>query len=128
MRLLLDTHAFIWWDIEPSPLSPRAFELCQNPDNQLVLSVVSVWEMEIKIQLGKLGFERPLDEMVAEQRRLNGVEILPVTLEHVFEIEKLPLIHRDPFDRLLIAQARVEIVPFISRDKEFSAYPVTVEW
>jgi PIN domain nuclease of toxin-antitoxin system len=128
MRLLLDTHTFVWWDIEPARLSPHALALCQDPHNQLVLSVVSVWEMEIKIQLGKLHFVEPLADMIAEQQQTNNLEILPVTLAHVLAIETLPLIHKDPFDRLLIAQAQVEAMPFISRDSQLAAYPIVVEW
>lgn len=128
MRVLLDTHAFIWWDIEPTRLSPHALALCQNPNNQLVLSVVSVWEMEIKMQLGKLDFVKPLEDMIAEQQRTNNIEILPVRLAHALAIKTLPLIHKDPFDRLLIAQAKVEAIPIVSRDAKFSAYPIVVEW
>ena len=128
MRLLLDTHTFLWWDLEPARLSPRALALCQDPGNQLVLSVTSVWEMEIKAQLGKLRLDKPLAEMIREQQRTNGIEILPILLAHAFAVETLPLIHKDPFDRLLIAQAKVEAIPIISRDENFAAYPVTVAW
>ena len=121
-------HAFIWWDVEHVRLSPRALALCQDPNNQLVLSVASVWEMEVKIQLGKLRFEKPLAEMISEQQRANNIEILPVTLPHALALETLPPIHKDPFDRLLIAQAKVEGIPFISRDAEFAAYPIVLEW
>lgn len=128
MRLLLDTHTFIWWDIEPARLSPRALMLCQDPQNQLILSVASVWEMEIKTQLGKLHFDKPLADMIADQQRANKLEILPIMLAHALVIGALPLVHRDPFDRLLIAQAKVESIPIISRDENFTAYPVSVEW
>ena len=128
MRVLLDTHTFIWWDIEPSRLSPRALALCQDAHTQLVLSGASVWEMEIKIQLGKLRFAKPLADMIAEQQRTNSIELLSITLAHALAIETLPLLHKDPFDRLLIAQAKVEVMPFISRDPEFAAYPIVVEW
>jgi PIN domain nuclease of toxin-antitoxin system len=128
MRLLLDTHTFIWWDIEPARLSLRALALCQDSNNQLVLSVASVWEMEVKIQLGKLRFEKPLMDMISEQQRTNHIEILAVTLPHALALETLPMAHRDPFDRLLIAQAKVEGISFISRDAEFAAYPIVVEW
>ena len=128
MRLLLDTHTFIWWDIAPTKLSPRALALCQDPKNQLLLSVVSVWEMEIKLQLGKLQFTKPLADMIADQQRANGIEILSMVLPHALAIATLPLHHRDPFDRLLIAQAKVEDMPFISSDPAFVAYPILVEW
>ena len=84
--------------------------------------------MEVKIQLGKLRFEKPLAEMISEQQRANNIEILPVTLPHALALETLPPIHKDPFDRLLIAQAKVEGIPFISRDAEFAAYPIVLEW
>ncbi|MEZ4860448.1 MAG: type II toxin-antitoxin system VapC family toxin [Caldilineaceae bacterium] len=128
MKLLLDTHTFIWWDTEPQKLSTRALMLCRDPQNQLVLSVISVWEMVIKIQLGKLRFAKPLPEMIAEQQRANRLTLLSVTLDHVLAVETLPLIHKDPFDRLLIAQARVEAAPIISRDEILSNYPVVIEW
>lgn len=128
MRLLLDTHTFIWWDIEPANLSPKALALCRDSNNQIVLSVASVWEMQIKIQLGKLGFTKPLADMISEQQRRNNLEILPVNLAHALALETLPLLHRDPFDRLLIAQAKTEGIPLVSRDHEFSDYPIVVEW
>lgn len=125
MRLLLDTHTFVWWDIEPTRLSSRVLALCQDMNNQLVLSVASVWEMEIKIQLGKLHFAKPLSDMIADQQYTNSIEILPVNLAHVLAIKSLPLVHKD---RLLIAQAKVEAIPLISRDPVFTAYPIVVEW
>lgn len=128
MKLLLDTHTFIWWDIEPARLSPRALALCQDANNQLVLSVVSVWEINIKMQLGKLRFAKPLAEMLSEQQQTNHIEILPVLLAHVLALETLPLLHKDPFDRLLICQAQVEDMAFVSRDTEFLAYSIVVEW
>ena len=128
MKLLLDTHTFIWWDIEPARLSARALALCQDPNNQLVLSVVSVWEINIKMQLGKLRFAKPLAEMLSEQQQTNHIEILPVQLPHVLALETLPLLHKDPFDRLLICQAQVEDIALVSRDTEFSAYSIVVEW
>ena len=109
MRLLLDTHTFVWWDIEPARLSPRALALCQDPDNQLVLSVASVWEMQIKIQLGKLHLENSLADMIAEQQRTNNIEILPVNLAHALALATLPNAHKDPFDRLLISLSLIHI-------------------
>ncbi len=80
MKLLLDTHAFMWWDSDPTRLSPHALILCQDRQNVLLLSVVSLWEMQIKRQLGKLRLTLPLKEIVESQRQTNGLEILPVTL------------------------------------------------
>jgi PIN domain nuclease of toxin-antitoxin system len=84
--------------------------------------------MEIKIQLGKLHFATPLADMIAEQQHTNGLEILSITLDHALAIATLPLVHKDPFDRLLVAQAKVEEMTFISRDKLLTAYPIAVEW
>ena len=128
MKLLLDTHVFIWWDSEPARLSPRALALCQDPQNTLLLSVVSLWEMQIKLQLGKLKLALPLKEIVEGQRRTNNVEILPVTLEHVLGLENLPPYHKDPFDRLLVAQAIVEEAVLVSADPNIAKYPVQIVW
>lgn len=119
MKLLLDTHAFIWWDGEPSRFSPRALAELQNPSCDVLLSVVSIWEILIKTQLGKMTLRLPLSEIISQQMD-NGVEILPVTLEHTFGLETLPPVHKDPFDRLLIAQARVEDAPLLSVDRIFN--------
>jgi PIN domain nuclease of toxin-antitoxin system len=127
MRLLLDTHAFIWWDGEPSRLSPRVAALCKDPANTLVFSVASAWEMQIKIQLGKLSLRLPLQDIVREQQA-DGIDILPITLAHAYELQHLPRHHGDPFDRLLIAQARVEGLTLISHDHVFSSYAVPVMW
>jgi PIN domain nuclease of toxin-antitoxin system len=128
MRLLLDTHAFIWWDSEPTKLSPEALELSQNQDNVLVLSVASIWEIQIKLQLGKLKLKLPLRELIANQRQTNKIEILPVTLEHVLALEHLPDYHKDPFDRLLISQANVEDIVLLSSDPLIAKYDVNLRW
>lgn len=128
MKLLLDTHTFIWWDSEPAKLSSQALALCQDRQNILLLSVVSVWEMQIKLQLGKLKLNLSLHEIVESQRQTNGIEIMPITLEHVLALENLPDYHRDPFDRLLVAQAIVEEAILISADPNITRYPVQVVW
>jgi PIN domain nuclease of toxin-antitoxin system len=127
MKLLLDTHTFLWWDSEPEKLSRRALELCQNPENTLILSVASIWEMQIKIQLGKLRLDVPLAELIREQQE-NGIEVLPVESSHVFAVETLPNLHKDPFDRLLVAQAIAEEAILVSADPLVAQYPVRVEW
>ena len=126
MRLLLDTHIFLWWAGEPGRLSARVRALCEDTSNELVLSVVSVWEMQIKLQLGKLRLGLPLQDLIATQQRTNGLVILPIELAHVLALQGLPGHHNDPFDRLLIAQANVEGVTLLSADSVFSRYPVTV--
>jgi PIN domain nuclease of toxin-antitoxin system len=128
MKLLLDTHTFLWWDSDPSRLSSKALALCQDRANTVLLSVVSVWEMQIKSQLGKLKLSVPLAEVVEIQRQINNVEVISITLAHVLALENLPTPHKDPFDRLLIAQANVEGAVLVSDDSIFEEYPVKVIW
>jgi PIN domain nuclease of toxin-antitoxin system len=128
MKLLLDTHTFIWWSSEPEKLSLDVLAHLDDEDNELILSVVSVWEIQIKSQLGKLKLNVALGELVESQRQANGVQVLPVELEHVLALDALPALHKDPFDRLLIAQGQIEDAHIVSRDKIFTGYPVKVLW
>lgn len=128
MKLLLDTHTFIWWVSESEKLPKLVQTSFRAPDNSLILSVVSAWEMQIKLQLGKLQFNTPLKTLIGNQQRTNNLQILPVRLAHVWALDSLPLHHRDPFDRLLIAQANVEDAFLVSRDEAFSDYPVKLLW
>lgn len=128
MKLLLDTHAFIWWTSDPSRLSKRALAFCEDPENQLVLSVVSLWEMQIKAQMGKLVLRGSLSEIIEAQQQRNQVEIIPITLDHVLALDSLPPLHGDPFDRLLIAQARIEGASVLTKDEMIPRYSVDVVW
>ncbi len=126
MRLLLDTHIFIWWTSAPQRLSSHALALCADSTNQLLLSVASIWEMQIKLQLGKLKLTLPLQQLVVDQQQRNGMVVLPIESAHVFALQRLPTHHNDPFDRLLIARALVEDLKLLSVDNVFTAYPVAV--
>ncbi len=132
MKLLLDTEIFVWWAEEPEKLSKRALALCQDPDNSLILSVASIWEIQIKHQRGKAFFivHTPLRELVERQQQENDVSVLAVTVDHVLDLERLPFYseHKDPFDRLLIAQARVEGATLVTVDNKIHAhgYPVSL--
>jgi len=128
MKFLLDTHAFIWWDSDPTKLPPSILALCQDSANTLFVSVASVWEMQIKIQLGKLKLTVPLAEIIERQQHTNQIEILPVNLSHVLALDSLPSHHKDPFDRLLIAQAQVEGAALLSGDAIMAQYPIVVQW
>ncbi len=128
MKLLLDTHTLFWWDQYPDRLSPRVRTLISTPDNALLMSVASLWEMQLKQQLGKLELGIPLSELVQLQQARNNAIVVPVLSAHVFELDLLPLHHRDPFDRILIAQARVEDAVLVSRDTIFSLYDVNLVW
>lgn len=127
MKLLLDTHTFIWWDSDPSQLSTAALAALRDPANEAWLSVASVWEMVIKAYLGKLVLRLPLADIVAHQQA-NGLQILSVTLAHALAVEGLPAVHKDPFDRLLIAQTNVEGAELVTADQIVRQYPVRVLW
>ena len=124
MRLLLDTQIFIWWADIPEKLSKPVLSALEDDSNDLLLSVASVWEMQIKIRLGKLKVSLPLAELVHSQQAANDIHILPVALPHVLALETLPFHHKDPFDRLLIAQSIEEDATLVSVDPQFSSYPV----
>lgn len=128
MKLLLDTHAFIWWASAPERLSDEALAACQGRNNSLILSVASVWEMQIKLQLGKLKLKSSLNSLIETQQRANDLQILPVELRHVLALSDLPPHHKDPFDRLLIAQALAEDALLVSADAMFSRYSVKLFW
>ena len=128
MKLLLDTHTFLWLVTEAEPVPPRALGAYHDRRNEVLLSVVSAWEIQIKLQIGKLKLEDPLDVVIATEQQRHNVRILPVALQHVFELGKLPLHHRDPFDRLIVAQAIAEQAKLVTADPELSKYPVEILW
>lgn len=128
MNLLLDTQVLLWLDSDQAKLSAAAKNACSDVNNTLWLSAASAWEMQIKITLGKLRLRRSLAETIASHQTTNGLQILPVQLAHALALENLPLHHKDPFDRLLIAQANHESWEIVTADPEFKAYQVRVIW
>ena len=128
MKLLLDTHAFIWWDENPDKLGAASRQACSDLNNDLVLSTASVWEIQLKRMIGKLTLSKPLRQLIEEQARQNGMEISPVQVEHILRLESLAFHHRDPFDRILIAQAQVEGWTIVTHDGAFKQYGVPVLW
>lgn len=128
MKLLLDTHALLWWHEDDGRLSAPAREAIQDVAHAVAISVVSVWEIQIKLQLGKLTLRDSLPRLLEQQLAVNRLSLLPITLPHILALEQLPLHHRDPFDRLLLAQARVEGYTLVSRDAALAAYPVPLLW
>lgn len=126
MNILLDTHILVWWSDNPQFLSRTAYDFLHDTNNTLFVSIASVWEMQIKISLGKLTPLSPLPEMLHTQQQINGIQILPIELRHVYALAALPPHHRDPFDRLLIAQAQSEAMPLLTADAVFAAYNVSV--
>lgn len=127
MNGILDTHTFIWWDSDADQLSDAARSFVLDPENTVLLSVVSVWEMVIKHALGKLHLQRPLEVIVQEQQD-NDIRILPIRLDHVLTVGNLIPIHNDPFDRLLVAQAIVEDAVLLTSDPLMARYPVRTIW
>lgn len=121
MNILLDTHTFIWYVEGSAELSLRAKSHIEDPANQCYVSLVSLWEMSIKISLGKLSLKGDFDTVLEDVAK-NGFDLQPIIFEHVRENTALSWHHKDPFDRLLIAQCIVEGMPFISRDDIFDAY------
>ncbi len=128
MNLLLDTHIFIWWEIEMYKLSAKRLQMLEDESNTLFLSLASLWEIQLKIMLGKFKFPKPLPEIIREQQNINDLRILPMTIEHIYELENLPFHHKDPFDRMLVAQALAEDIPLISSDRQLDAYGVRRVW
>ena len=128
MKLLLDTHSFLWFIGGSSRLSLTARNLIEDSENQRLLSMASLWEMAIKVSIGKLRLAGRFDELILEQMNLNGIDVLDIRTEHVAQVVNLPFHHRDPFDRLLIAQAKVEGIPIVGADDTFDAYTITRMW
>ena len=128
MRLLLDTHALLWWHDQPARLTETVYGALSDLGNDVWLSVVNGWEIQIKVQLGKLTLPKPLRVLLQEEQVMNGFRVLPVTLEDVYALDSFPLHHRDPFDHLLIAQAHQEGLTVVTHDPQFSAYSIPVLW
>lgn len=126
MTVLLDTHAFLWWIADAPRLTRRARKAIA--DSSCVLSIASCWEMAIKASLGRLEVPQPLDRFIQNQIEINGFHLLPVSLEHVAGVRDLPFHHRDPFDRLIAAQARHEEIAVVTADPVFSRYGIKRIW
>lgn len=128
MKLLLDTHVFLWWILDAPNLSAQAREMCEDGNNQLMLSVGSAWEIAIKSNLGKISLPDSMEKFLPAELEKNAIELLTINLAHVMHIEKLPKHHRDPLDRLLVAQAQVEKIPILSCDSFIQRYEVETIW
>jgi PIN domain nuclease of toxin-antitoxin system len=128
MKVLLDTHTFLWWVADDPQISVTAKNIIANPDNDIYLSVVSAWEIIIKVGTGKLSLSEPPEIYIPTRIASNQFEILPVQISHILEIHSLPNFHKDPFDRLLIAQSLVENFSLITVDSAIAQYPVQTIW
>lgn len=126
--LLLDTHAMLWFFWDDPLLSLRAKSLIEDPNNRKLVSIASCWEIAIKCGLGKLKLGSPSQAFLSHEIARNNFELLPISLIHATSVESLPLHQKDPFDRLLIAQALAERISVISADAMFDNYGVSRLW
>lgn len=128
MRLLLDSHTFLWFADGNQKIQKNVIELIENNENQKFISMASVWEIAVKIKIGKLKLNEDFHLFFEKDLIANGFEILPIEFNHISKTMELPFHHRDPFDRLLISQSLYEQIPIISADKKFDNYGVKRIW
>ncbi|MFO7680999.1 MAG: type II toxin-antitoxin system VapC family toxin [Chloroflexota bacterium] len=128
MRALLDTHTFLWWNLDAPDLSPTAREFIAADDHEIFVSAATVWEISIKYGKGRLELPEPPDQYVAHRLSLHHFTALPIQLSHAAAVYQLPDIHQDPFDRLLIVQSQLENMPILTADPEIAKYAVSVIW
>jgi PIN domain nuclease of toxin-antitoxin system len=128
VRLLLDTHAFLWWVTDDDRLSTRAGELIAEGTNEVFFSAASAWEIAIKAGLGRIRLPDDAWSFTPDQLERNAFQPLPVHVRHAGAVIALPDLHRDPFDRMLVAQAMTEGLTFLTGDEMLSEYPVDIEW
>ncbi len=128
MKVLLDTHAFLWWITDDPKLSLKANEVIREGNNELYLSAASGWEIAIKAQLKRIHLPDRPETFISEQMRINGIQNLPIQMSHALHVYNLPDFHRDPFDRLLVAQSQLEGLPILTADPSFSLYEIEVIW
>jgi PIN domain nuclease of toxin-antitoxin system len=128
MKILLDTHALLWWLIAKPQLSERARAVIGDGENEVFVSAASGWEIAIKVRLGRLTLPDIPERFIPEQLRLNAMQSLPILLSHALHVHSLPDYHRDPFDRILVAQSQLENLPIVSADPLIAHYAVQVIW
>lgn len=128
MRFLLDTHTFLWFLLDDPHLSPTARALIADSTNDIEVSPATYWEIAIKISLGKYELPEPYALFIEREMSANDFRILPIEPKHTAALISMPFHHRDPFDRLMIAQAIVEVMPMVTVDVAFDAYPITRLW
>jgi PIN domain nuclease of toxin-antitoxin system len=128
MRHLLDSHTFLWWIADDSQLSPTVRKIIAASEHEILFSAASAWELVIKARLGRLNLSTDPAAFLHRQVKINGFVPLSITMEHAMRVADLPPLHRDPFDRILIAQAVLEDVPLLTADLLIKQYPVRVVW
>jgi PIN domain nuclease of toxin-antitoxin system len=128
MNILLDTHVFLWLRSSPEKIPEKVLSAYYDLNNEIFLSVASIWEIQIKHQLGKLVLELPLDRLIDEQCVNNGLQLVPIETYHIYALDELPFHHKDPFDRLILVQAQLEKLKLASADTIFGNYDVNIFW
>ncbi len=128
MQVLLDTHTFLWFIGDSPQMSAKAQEVIENAANDVFLSIASPWETSIKVSSGKLALDRPVNVFFADFMGLHRVTLLPITFAHIARVSTLPFHHRDPFDRMLVAQSLTENIPLIPADAALDAYAIARIW
>ena len=128
MRVLVDTHTFLWALLKDHRLSARAKQILISREHELYFSLVSLWEIAVKMKIGKLNTVGSSVTYIRDEMAEYGMELLPIRYEHILQLERLPLHHSEPFDRLLIAQAIAESLPILTHDEKFPLYPVKLIW
>ena len=128
MRYLLDTHAFLWFVLDDQRISAKAKLIIEDSKNKIYFSAASAWEIAIKTELARLKIKGDLDRFIIEQLSTNSFVPLSITISHSLYTKRLPLVHKDPFDRIIIAQSKLENLPLISKDKKIRKYKVTTVW
>lgn len=128
MKLLIDTHVFLWLRNAPEKIPTAIKQAYQDVNNDVFLSIASVWEMQIKHQLNKLTLDFSLDELITQQQLENDLQLLSIQVDHIYALSYLPFHHSDPFDRLIISQSQCENMSLISADKVFNQYDINLIW
>jgi PIN domain nuclease of toxin-antitoxin system len=128
MKILFDTHALLWAITDDGRLSKRARELFTSTQRELVFSVAGIWEILTKVQIGKLSLPKPASTYLTEQLVMNDIQVISIRMPHVLRLERLPMHHRDPFDRILIAQSLEEELPIVSADPLLQSYSASILW
>jgi PIN domain nuclease of toxin-antitoxin system len=128
MRYLLDTHAFLWFVLDDKRISTEAKSIIADSKNTIYFSAASAWEMAIKTKLARLKIIGDIEPFIIEQLSTNSFVPLSITISHALYTERLPQIHKDPFDRIIIAQSKLEDLPLISKDKKVRKYKITMAW
>lgn len=128
MKALLDTHVFLWWVTDDPRISPKVREIMEDEEKDLFLSAASIWEMAIKLRLRRLQLPKKPNLYLSEQMAMNAIQSLSITMQHALKVYSLPDIHKDPFDRIIIAQALSEDMPILTKDGDIPKYSVQTIW